>query len=200
MTIIKLGDPKRIAYNNARQAFYAKRAKEVFNAEGLEISDAELSALAKMAWDCECGGVPPQQLFDGLKRTEIKINERISGDAKKIRNGYKKMVAAINDSHPWLIDEIVEKLDAKGVDAGNVDLMLEALGEALSEVVDTPRKKLKQGNTQKPRSSWVLLIWEGFRGQGVEMRKASRVIAFLFDGSYDNAESIYQAIRNQAIG
>lgn len=194
---IQLNDPKIISHNNQRKALYRGRAERIFDSENAPASEDLIAAIADMAWRLDAGGVPSLKPLVG--RTYMALHNRVTNDAKRINKAICSLHGAVKSSCVPAEMELLEKLAEKGVSPEDVSRVLNALSEVTKEMASGQIVTARQGNTQSPRSAWALAVWPLLSAKGLGMRPAARIIAYVFDESTDNHESVYQAIRNASI-
>jgi len=197
MAKLKLGDPKLAAFKAERLAVYRERAATAIFNEHHTPQEGLLDALAFIAWQLEAGGVP--SLLPIMQRTYRVLCNRVTDDALRIDRAMSNLTSAINDSAVPTTMELIEKIEAKGVTIDGLNNVLNILADVAREMAAFPRQNTKQGNTQKPRSSWVLQSWKCLSASSIGMKPAARVIAMTFDGEIDDYENIYQTIRNAGV-
>ena len=194
MAKLKLNDPKLATLKADRLSVYRERATAAIFNEHHTPQESMVGALEDIAWRLEAGGV--SSILPIVEKGYRDLCNRVTDDALRINRAMSDLTSAINDSAVPTTMELIEKIEAKGVTIDALNNALNILADAAKEMAAFPRQKTKQGNTQKPRSSWVLQAWECLSASSIGMKPAARVIAMTLDGKIDDYENIYQTIRN----
>ena len=195
MRKIRLKDLDAIDYKNKRLAFYRARTKSALADENKNNpSDELLSALCEISWKLEQGA--PPSIDSIMTRYARPLLDRITKDEKCIDNAMIKLMSALEESSPLVLEDIKLKMTDKGFSPEHFNEFLSALTDIVKENANIKnRQPAKQGNVKLLSTVWTLEMWPLLKEIGLTMKGASRVIAKIFNGDA-NSEKIYQSIRN----
>lgn len=192
---MKLLSPEMLAkvsaWNEERRAFYTERVNIALQNEETHLPAKEVEGLAEFARRFEAGDDPT--FWNRVQRDSVKLDNSIVADAKRIQCAYDELAKAIEESR--LGPDIGSSLKKKGINVDDADRILEALGDVIAEMAARPIVRMKPGNVQKPRAAWAVQAWQALK-PSTSMKAAGRILSFTLDGNYNDAENIYQALRN----
>lgn len=193
---IKLNDPAVAARNAALKAHYGARAAEAVTAEGLTAEPALIDQLANAAWRMDGGDLPGGALAVALNRQWRAGDKRLCAAARRAEKSLSTTVDIIQNSGGTIKWEVVCAIKEAGVSPEDAERTVEAMFTALARLQKPTGGKHKPARPQSARSAWALQMWAPLNAIGCGMRPAARVIAHILDGNSNDADNIYQAIRN----
>jgi hypothetical protein len=192
----KLNDPRQIAHNKDRLAFYAERARQACSAEKIDATDDVLEALAGIGVMYESVGAPDNDLLSHQMKRGVRLAyNQVTTDAEKIAYQLAKLSAAMATAIPSTHLDLAKALEDRGVTVEALNATMAAFHNAANELASGWQLKAKQGQVPTQRTASILQVWDVLDGLNVSMKAAGRVAALLLDGDSRRCESGFQAIR-----
>ena len=200
--MFKLNDPNLIATHEARCEFFKSRARQAIQNEKKNAgayNEEIVSQLANIAVVLELrNGGDSADPIEQFKRGLLGALNKASNDGQCIVRALKELENALNASSQLTKNELVDGLEAAGVDPDSLCNSLEILRRVAGDLGSERTRKIKQGQATTQRAVAIGHAWCILKPTGLSRRACSRVIAYLLDGDESRAERVFSSINEFA--
>ena len=192
---LKINDPRVIEWNAKTKEKYRLRAMDALIAEQITPDETLLDLIAVAGWKHELGS-SPNLWNDGLLRIARDGIDATTNEFKRINAAGSKLAGLIDGASRGTRNTLLRDLEARGISAEQLEEMLYALLDIADSRSCNTRDSSRTGNTTKLQSEFVLFLWPHLEEAGASLKSAGRIISSVLYDNNDQADTIYQAIRN----